>query len=284
MTFRLRHAALALAGACSILAAQPAMASALTRDGFAFPKEGDLKIVVFRPDVNVGSLRVGGLDEPNADWTQAARDNIQRSMESAAETRDANMKFLGEFEGEQGALLNEYRGLFEAVAGSVFVHAALPGNNLPTKLAPNPDPKARKRYKLDWTLGEGTRRLREVTGGDYALFFFTKDSYGDAGRKVAQLLMAGIFGAYIPAGVHIGYAGLVDLRTGNLVWFNTDLAIGGDPREPDGAVKRVSQLLKGFPTRSAFAEQSPAPEASPSDAPASDDAEPASVAATQPSS
>ena len=251
MKSRLKCAVLALAGACSVVLAQPAAAGALTRDGFVFSQDSGVRIVVFRPDVSVGSLRVGGLDEPNADWTKAARDNIQRSMETAAEARDANMTFLGEFDGADGDIVNGYRGLFEAVASSVFIHATFPGNNLPTKLAPNPDPKARKRYKLDWTLGEGAAKLREVTGGDYAMFVFTKDSYGDAGRKVAQLLMAGLFGSYIPAGVHIGYAGLVDLRTGDLVWFNTDLAMGGDPREPDGAAKRVAQLLNGFPTRGA---------------------------------
>jgi len=35
------------------------------------------------------------------------------------------------------------------------------------------------------------------------------------------------------------------------VWFNTDLAMGGDPREVDGAQKRVGQLMAGFPTRGA---------------------------------
>ncbi len=53
----------------------------------------------------------------------------------------------------------------------------------------------------------------------------------------------------IPAGVHIGYAGLVELETGNIVWFDTDLAMGGDVREVDGAAKRVEQLLAGFPKR-----------------------------------
>ena len=243
-------------GACTAvllaaaLVAQPAVAGSVAREGFAFPKDGDVKIVVFRPDVSVGSLKVGGLDEPNADWTIAARTNIQTAMENAGEARTANMKFLGEFEGADGELVGEYRGLFEAVAGAVFQHATL-ADHLPTKLVPQTDPKARKRWALDWTLGEQAQRLKAVTGGDYAMFVFTKDSYGDAGRKVAQLLMAGLFGAYIPAGVHIGYAGLVDLETGNVVWFNTDLAMGGDPRETDGAVKRVGQLLSGFPARDA---------------------------------
>jgi len=123
------------------------------------------------------------------------------------------------------------------------------GDRLPTKteLRPVQGGKPAKHYKLDWTLGPETARLRDVTGADYAMFVYTHDSYGDAGRKVAQLLMAGLFGAYMPAGVHIGYAGLVDLHNGDIVWFNTDLAMGGDPRDSDGAQKRVGQLLEGFP-------------------------------------
>lgn len=235
--------------------ASPALAGSMTRDEFAFPTQGEVKIVVFRPDVSVGSLRVGGLDEPNADWTNAARANIQAAMEASAEANSSKMQFLGDFEGENADKVNEYRGLFEAVAGAAFQHAMF-YDKLPTKLAPkkNPaDPQEKKRYRLDWTLGPGAAQLREVTGGDYALFFFTKDSYGDAGRKMAQLLMAGLFGSYMPAGVHVGYAGLVDLKTGDLVWFNTDLAMGGDPREADGAQKRVGQLMAGFPQRSAVA-------------------------------
>ena len=51
------------------------------------------------------------------------------------------------------------------------------------------------------------------------------------------------------AGVHTGYAGLVDLRTGELVWLNADRQMGGDVRDAEGADKRVRQLLEGFPGR-----------------------------------
>jgi hypothetical protein len=51
----------------------------------------------------------------------------------------------------------------------------------------------------------------------------------------------------ITAGVHKGFAGLVDLRTGELVWLNADMQMGGDVRDADGADKRVRQLLEGFP-------------------------------------
>ena len=81
------------------------------------------------------------------------------------------------------------------------------------------------------------------------MFIYTHDAYGDAGRKVAQLLMAGLFGAYVPAGVHIGYAGLVDLETGDMVWLNADIQMGGDMRDAAGADKRVKELMRGFPKR-----------------------------------
>ena len=224
------------------------MASGVLRDGFSFPAEERLKIVVFRPDVRVGSLRVGGLDEPNADWTAEARKNLQTALESAAETRSSDMIFLGDVDGPDAQALNDFRGLFEAVSAEIVVHQFL-RDYLPTKLAPAVEGQTGKRYRLDWTLGPGTQQLKKITGADYAMFIFTHDSYGDAGRKVAQLLVAGLFGAYVPAGIHIGYSGLVDLNTGDIVWFNTDVAMGGDVRKPDGAVKRVGQLLSGLPVR-----------------------------------
>lgn len=258
---RLRAAAVAVCCAIMLLATQPAEAGSVTKNGFVFPADTTVKVVVFRPDVHVGSLKVGGVDEPNADWTAAARKNIQAAMESSPEAQRAQMVFLGEYEGADGELVNQYRGLFEAAAGAMFQHEML-GDRLPTKLNPLgpavPDKKPKKTYRLDWTLGPDAAKLKTVTGGDYALFFFTHDAYGDAGRKVAQLLMAGLFGAYVPAGIHTGYAALVDLSTGEIIWFNTDLAMGGDPREVDGAKKRVSQLLEGFPARGAAPAAAPA--------------------------
>ncbi|MFM5908220.1 MAG: hypothetical protein ACKOPO_11655 [Novosphingobium sp.] len=241
-----------IAGACFLAVAQPALAGNVVRDGFAFPKDGEVKIVVFRPDVQVGSLRVGGLDEPNADWTASARTNMQKAFETAAEAREAKLQFLGDPEGENAKLLDDYRGLFQIVSSQAMVHGIF-FDKLPTKLVKQADPKAKKKYRMDWSLGPEAAKLRDATGADYAMFVFTKDSYGDAGRKVAQLLMAGLFGAYVPAGVHIGYAGLVDLKTGDLVWLNADIAMGGDPRDADGALKRVAQLMTGFPKRNALA-------------------------------
>ncbi len=245
----------ALLGFAGLVASSAAHANSLTREGFAFPA-GPVKIIVFRPDVQVGSLGAGGVESPNADWTATARDNMQKAFESAAEARDAQMTFLGDPEGVNAQLLNDYRGLFQVVSAEVLNHGVfidrLPTKKLPAKAG------EKTRYNMDWTLGEGAAKLHDVTGADYALFVYSHDAYGSAGRKAAQLFAAAIFGVYVQAGVHIGYAGLVDLRNGNMVWFNADPAMGGDPREADGAAKRVSQLMSNFPKQGAAPAVTPA--------------------------
>ena len=92
--------------------------------------------------------------------------------------------------------------------------------------------------------------LQSLQGADYALFINTHDAYGSTGRKVLQVV-ALLGGVAVTSGEHLGYAGLVNLKTGELVWLNADRQMGGDVRTPEGAAKRVRQLLEGFPGRPA---------------------------------
>jgi len=209
--------------------------------GFTFATDKPVKIVVYRPDVHVGTLTTGGVDEANADWTATARDEIAAALKSNGQVKGTEVVFATEPEGEDGAYLAEYRALFTAVANAIQVHKLFVGNRLPTK-----------KEAFDWTLGDGTQRIAQMAGGaDYALFLYTHDAYGSSGRKAMQAV--GLLGCLVgvcviqQAGVHVGYAGLVDLKTGDVVWFNADTAMGGDVRTNEGAVKRVSQLLNGLP-------------------------------------
>lgn len=206
------------------------------RDDFILPA-GPVHILVFRPEVRVGSQTTGGLNEPNVEWTEAAKANIMAALEKEQRARGTNLVIVPELEGEQGELVADYTALFRSVAQAAFQHKMFPGNRLPSK-----------RKEFDWTLGQEASRLKPL-GGEYGLFLFTYDSYGSTGRKVLQVLALGLGAGFVPSGVHIGYAGLVDLETGDLVWLNADTSMGGDPREPDGAEKRVRQLLEGFPLK-----------------------------------
>ena len=223
-------------------AAAAAQEKSAIKPGFAFSASEPVRVVVFRPDVSVGSQSAGGMNEPNAEWTAQARAELVRSLESALKARSGEMTMMPELEGADATLLANYRSLFKSVTDMVVAHRLFKGNRLPTKLD-----------KFDWSLGPGVARLAGVAGGgrpaDYGLFFLTNDSYGSAGRKALQVVGL-LTGFGMPkSGVHTGYAGLVDLKSGDLVWINADLAMGGDVRDAEGAAKRVGQLLEDFPGR-----------------------------------
>lgn len=207
------------------------------RKGFVLPA-GEVRILVLRPEIAVGSQTTGGMNEPNAEWTQTARANLVAALARAPAIQGSRIVMAPELEGEAGAVLNDYTALFKAIANAAFNHKMFPGNKLPSK-----------KGDFEWTLGEGAAALKPL-GGDYAMFFYTYDSYGSTGRKVAQVVGLLLGAGLIPAGVHVGYAGLVDLSTGDLVWLSADTGINGDPRTVEGADKRIAQLLEDFPKKS----------------------------------
>ncbi|MGX7951843.1 hypothetical protein ACWPM1_04675 [Tsuneonella sp. HG249] len=234
--------ALALSVTAAIVPIAPAHAqfgggeSTAVQEGFRLPA-GEVKILVFRPNVAVGEQTTGGMNEPSVEWTEAAKTHLIAALTRQQAARGTSLVMVPELEGPQNQLVSDYTALFRTVAEAAFNHKMFPGNRLPTK-----------KKEFDWTLGDEAAQLRAL-GGDYGLFFYTYDSYGSTGRKVAQILGAVMGFGLMPSGVHVGYAGLVDLTTGDLVWLNADLAMGGDVRTPDGADKRVAQLLEEFPAK-----------------------------------
>ena len=95
-------------------------------------------------------------------------------------------------------------------------------------------------------MGDSVKLLKDKTGADYALFTWIRDSYASPERKAAMVVMA-ILGVGIAGGAQIGYASLVDLNNGRIVWFNDLRRAHGDLRETESAKETVETLLKGFP-------------------------------------
>jgi hypothetical protein len=219
----------------------------LTRPEFSFPAQGQVRVVLFRPDVSVGEQSTGGLDEANAGWTEQAREQLTAALGKAQAQRNIELKLMPELTGEDDKTMSDYRKLFKTVADSVIKHRLFPLDPLPTK-----------EEKFDWTLGPGAARLGALGGADYGLFFYTLDSYESTSRRLVRLLTTDPTPQYpefgtIPIEVNMGYAGLVDLKTGDLVWINVDVKMTGDVRTPEGASLRVSELLDGFPARAGLA-------------------------------
>lgn len=233
IAFRAAFAAALVAVSCLAVpaAAQTGASSRNYAPGFSQRAAGS-RMVIVQTDMELFSQSAGGVLEPRADWTEAAQKNFRAALMAQKRVVGDNTITLQEKDMDELAQLNALHG---AVAEAVFVHHMMGAPALPTK-----------GRLLDWTLGDAVQPLRERTGADYALFFWIRDSYASAERKVAIVAMA-LLGVGLAGGSQTGYASLVDLRTGRIVWFN-NLARGfGDLREPDPARETVEALLKSFP-------------------------------------
>lgn len=241
MRMLLRWFAFATATISLFMSPAYAQERSAVRQGFELPANSGKRILVLRPSVSVGSQSTGGLFEPNAEWTEQAKRNIQASLAQVQGRLGNSVLVAPEAYGEQAQNLQEHMALFAAVSQAVIEYQFFVGNRLPTKKRDN------KTDVFDWSLGSGVATLPGAQDADYALFIYNRDAYGSTGRKVLQVLAALGPGVAVKSGEHVGYAGLVDLRTGDLLWLNADAAMGGDVREVEGSQKRVRQLLEGLP-------------------------------------
>ncbi len=228
-------------GAVAAASSAHAQERTALKQGFELTANSGKKILLLRPKVSVGAQSTGGMFEPNAEWTDKARKYIEAALIKRQETLGNVIVMPPEAYGEQALAVEEHTNLFGAVASAVVNYQFFAGNRLPTKKRDN------KAGIFDWSLGEGVKDLPGAKDADYALFIYNKDAYGSTGRKILQVVALLGPGIAVKSGEHLGYAGLVDLKTGDLVWLNADAAMGGDVREEDGAEKRVAQLLEEFP-------------------------------------
>lgn len=226
----------------ALVAPASAQERSATRPGFSLPTNGNIRILLLRPRIRVGERSTTGIFEPNADWTQQARENVAAALAEVQSGLGNRIIVQEEPVGQDAQLLADYMSLFSSVADSVITYQFFRGNRLPTKVREN------RSGGFDWTLGSGVSGLPGAADADYALFIETEDHFGSTGRKILQVIAA-IGRVHVEAGLHRGYAGLVDLRTGALVWINADQRMGGDVRTAEGASRRVSQLLEDFPGR-----------------------------------
>jgi hypothetical protein len=211
------------------------------------PPQGDYSLIVMRPDVQVGTVTAGGMVEPRADWTEQARANVLRALATQQSGRGGRTRIVETREGVAGVdarTVADLERLHLAVGNSIIVHKYVPGNELPTK-----------RRGIDWTLGEDAVKFGRATGMDYALFLYAQDSRASTGRTALQVLgLAGCFVGFcapVGGGSQVAFASMVNLKTGEVVWFNVLQTGGGqlpgltfgDIRSPEGAAQMVERLL-----------------------------------------
>jgi hypothetical protein len=238
-------------GIALVLAASVSLSACVQTRQFAdlefTPPSGDYKLLVLRPDVTVGSLTTGGMVEPRADWTDQARASIVAALKAQQAARGGNVTIVehrNQLPGVPEQQLADVERLNFVVDESI-VDANYGGNSLPTK-----------RHKgLDWTLGPDAVKLGRQTGYDYALFLHAEDQVASKGRVALGLIglagcIVGFCAPTVGGAEQLDYASLVDLHTGDVVWFNVVAASSevpgikfGDLRTPQGAAQMVERLL-----------------------------------------
>ena len=202
------------------------------------PSFSGKRVLLMPADIELSELTAGGLLEPKADWTDLAQKHVGSALQKEMDKRKtalAQYQPPGQNPSKEN-VYNQIIKLHEAVGITILTHK-YSGQllALPTKID-----------KFDWSLGEGANILREDFNADYGLFIFWRDSYASAGRK-AMMVGAALLGVGLHGGRQVGFASLVDLRNGDIVWFNFKVSGTGDLREEEAALNSVQNLMTDFP-------------------------------------
>lgn len=201
----------------------------------------DAQVVLMPFDVELSVMTASGATEPRADWTESAKSYLLEAIRSEKASQNVNMVVFQD--DRAGAahqdVVNQLIKLHGVVGNSILLHQyGGPNGNF---TLPN------KEGQFDWSVGPSAKALKDVYKADYALFIWVRDSYTSGGRAVAMFLAAGILGVGLQGGQQLGFASLVELETGNVVWFNRMQSGTGDLRNAQGAVNTAQYLLAQLP-------------------------------------
>ncbi len=188
------------------------------------------------PEVTLGLLTAGGSTDPKEEWSQNGRKYLNDGLNSALSVRKYSLASVDLSTYEDPRALQILK-LNDTVSDTIAFNA-FPGLALPTKTS------------FDWTLGDGASSLvpaNSTTAPAYALFVRAKGTYSSGGRAAMMIGMAAL-GVGMPMGGQVITGSLVDLKTGQIVWYQTmGVPSGTDIRTPEGAGEAVNILFKKLP-------------------------------------
>ncbi len=182
--------------------------------------EENPRILLMPPDIRYYLLTAGGIPEPNAEWTEAAQTNFTAAVTDYAALIGTDLKVLDKRDLSPTEV--DYEELHSAVGFTI----------------------------LDKSLGPEINQIAVDRDADYALFVYYRD-YQASGGRVAFAILAAAVGGVADVGSEGGFASLVDLKTGDVVWFNVVVHGSGELRNKDGAASAVRTLFKDIPTNTA---------------------------------
>ena len=199
---------------------------------------GVTKLLLMPVDVELAEITTGGVREVNDQWTLQAKEHLSGLLDEILRHRGIlRADYRPRPDAEREHVGTQVLKLHAAVGNTILQHYYNAEEKLPTKA------------RFDWTLGPAVAALRAEYECDYALFVLVRDSYASSGRAVLIVLaVLATSGYFVPkGGQQSAFASLVDLRSGDVVWFNRIKREMGDLRTREAARETVAELLTDFP-------------------------------------
>ena len=198
----------------------------------ALPK----KAVVLPVNIEVVEVTAGGVEEKVPDWSNEANQSVVKALSAAISKQGLKELAAPRFSGASAANVDEHLALYKLVVNT----ASQVGWKHKIK-------------RFDYSIGPGLREVADKTGVDVAIMVYGRDYVSTAGRKAravaGNIPIVSIFTGPPPAlGHSYIHVGVVDLRTGDLLWMNSNYREGStNLRDPDDAAKMVNAIFKWYP-------------------------------------
>lgn len=196
------------------------------------------KVLILDPNVLVKELSAGGVAEKMEEWSLEAKKNVHAAI-GAITAEKKLFEQVGvptNLAEEEVMNLDEHVALYDVVGFNAFYFGKAQF-----------DAWKHKKPEFDYTLGTGLKGLAERTGADAALFIVGEDYISSGGRKAARIFAA-LLGVALPASPTFLSVGLVDLKTGNLLWMDYGLALDSkDLRKQDDVNKMLQEMFAHYP-------------------------------------
>ena len=195
------------------------------------------KILVIPAGVKVFEVTAGGVEEEVPEWSAEATNSVLKSV-SAAISKGAGMQeiLMPRLPAADAAIVDEHMALYKLVVNTAS------DIDLKHKLG-----------HFDYSIGPGLATLLGKTGADAAVMVYARDYASTAGRKTKAVLgkipIVNIFtGDDVQLGHSFIHIGLVDLKTGDLLWMNSEYRGGSSNlRDQKDAQSIVDAIFKLYP-------------------------------------
>lgn len=201
------------------------------------------RVLLAQPDIRVHEISAGELVEEVDEWSKKASGEAANSVEALAQSTSLfELVQPSKLSDAQRATLEQHSALYILVAGSANLarHSSF-------------DAWRSRAADFDYTLGPGMAGVAESEKLDAVVFVVGTDYISSSSRKAAMALgvaLGLLTGRYVGPESKPAFltAGVVDMRSGELLWYSTEFRGGSDDlRDPAVVKSLVDHLFNTYP-------------------------------------